>query len=202
MGRVAGEFHDFAGREEPEDGDSGDHADGDPGRDEGHRDGAHVEAQGGSLLGHAAGGRGPAAALDEGGEDHPGDGGEGADGSVESDGSGRDAADSDPVGRDGDERQSQEEGEVGPEDAVGDLVEVVDEVVVVDPVDADLDEAEEIDENKGKVEAEGGEAGYLFAGDMELEDHDSDDDGDDAVGEGFEAGGREAVCFFLGHGNG
>jgi hypothetical protein len=138
--------------------------------------------------------------LNEGGEDHPGDSGEGADGCVKSDGKGRDAADADPVGSDGDERQREEEGEIGPEDAVSDLVEVVDEVVVVDPIDAGLDEAEEIDKDERKVEAEGGEVGYFFAGDMEFENHDGDDDGDDAVGEGFEAGGSEAVGFFSGMG--
>ncbi len=80
-----------------------------------------------------------------------------------------------------------------------DLVEIVDEVVMVDPVDAGLDEAEEIDEDERESLAEGLEVGYFFAGDVELEDHDGDDDGDDAIGKCFESGGGEAICFFLWH---
>ncbi len=66
---------------------------------------------------------------------------------------------------------------------------------MVDPVDAGLDEAEEIDEDERDCLAEGIEVGYFFAGDMELEDHDGDDDGDNAVGKCFEPGGGEAVWF-------
>ncbi len=80
--------------------------------------------------------------------------GEGAGEGVERDGEGRDAAVAHPVGGEGDQRKAEEEGEVGPEDAVGDVVEVVGEVVVVDPVDAGLDEAEEIDEEEGEDGAE------------------------------------------------
>jgi hypothetical protein len=137
--------------------------------------------------------------LDEDRENHPWDGGEGANGGVESDGKGRDAADGNPVGSNGDERQREEESEVGPEDAVGDLIKVVDEVVVVNPVDAGLNEAEEIDEDEREFKAKRVEVVYFFVGDMKLQDHDGDDDGDNAVREGFQSGGSESVCFFLGH---
>ena len=99
-------------------------------------------------------------------------------------------------GGEGEEREAEEEGEVGPEDAVGDVLEVVDEVVVVDPVDAGLDEAEEIDGEEREEGVEAVEVGDVFGGDVELEHHDGDDDGDDSVGEGFEAAGGER----FGHG--
>jgi hypothetical protein len=70
---------------------------------------------------------------------------------------------------------------------------------MVDPVNACLDEAEEIDEDERKFNAERAEVSDFLAGNVDFEDHDRDDDGDDAVREGFEPGGSEAVCFFLGH---
>jgi len=59
--------------------------------------------------------------------------------------------------------------------------------VVVDPVDGGEGEGEEIEEQRGDDGAEAGRA--VCVGNLELEHHDGDDDGDDAVGEGFEAGG-------------
>jgi hypothetical protein len=89
-------------------------------------------------------------AADAGGKNDPGDSGEHAGEGVERDGEGRDAAVADPGGGEGDQGEREEEGEVRPEDAVGDVVEIVDEVVVVDPVDAGLDEAEEVDGEQGE----------------------------------------------------
>ena len=121
---------------------------------EGDGDGAEVEGSGDGLLDGAAGQGLAGGAADEGGEDDPGDGGKGAGEGIECDGEGGDAAVADPRGGERDQREREEEGEVRPEDAVGDVVEVVDEVVVVDPVDARLDEAEEIDEEE-RGEGEG-----------------------------------------------
>ena len=70
---------------------------------------------------------------------------------------------------------------------MGDVVEVVDEIVVVDPVDARLDEAEEIDGEQRNEREKAVDVRDFLAGDVELEHHDGDDDGDDSVGEGFEA---------------
>ena len=80
-----------------------------------------------------------------------------------------------------------------------DLVEIVDKIVMVDPVDAGLDEAEEIDEEDREGLAKGIDVAYFLAGDMEFQDHDGDDDGDNAVGECLQPGGAEAIWFFLGH---
>jgi hypothetical protein len=70
---------------------------------------------------------------------------------------------------------------------VGDVFDVVDEVVVIDPVNAGLDEAEEIDEEEREDGVEAADVGDVFGGDVEFEHHDGDDDSDDSVGEGFEA---------------
>ena len=68
--------------------------------------------------------------------------------------------------------------------------------MVVDPVDAGLDEAEEIDEEQRQDGVQAGDVGDVFGGDLELQHHDGDDDGDDSVGEGFEAAWGQG----LGHG--
>ena len=94
-------------------------------------------------------------------------------------------------GEEGQERGGEEEGEVGVEDAMVGLVGAVDEVVVIDPVDSDEAEGEEVDEENGGEGAESGKA--ILGGDFELEDHDGDDDGEDSVGEGFEACGGEEL---------
>jgi hypothetical protein len=82
---------------------------------------------------------------------------------------------------------------------VGDVVEIVDEVMVVDPVDAGLNEAEEIDGEEWGEGDKAVEVRNFFARDVELEHHDGDDDGDDSVGEGFEAAwgeglGHDGLC--------
>ena len=70
------------------------------------------------------------------------------------------------------------------------LLDAMDEVMVIDPVDTDEGEGEEVDEEDGG-DFEEASRPVLF-GDLELEDHDGDDDGEDSVGEGFEArGGKE-----------
>ncbi len=104
------------------------------------------------------------------------------------------------IGKEGQERKAEEEAEVGPQDEHVDLFEPVDEVVMVDPVDAGEDEGEQVDDEGGEDGDEAGEAGFVR--DFELEHHDGDDDGDDAVGEGFQArwgglvrhGGRLVAC--------
>ena len=55
-------------------------------------------------------------------------------------------------------------------------------------------EGDEIEAQRGENGAEARNA--VLVGDLELEHHDGDDDGDDSVGEGFEAGWGEDV---MGH---
>jgi hypothetical protein len=91
------------------------------------------------------------------------------------------------------EREAEEEEEIGVENEFVGFFGAVDEVVVIDPVDADEGKGDGIDgqggdygEDTGEIDLEAG--GAFGVRDLELEHHDGDDDGDDAVGEGFEAG--------------
>jgi hypothetical protein len=59
-------------------------------------------------------------------------------------------------------------------------------VVVVVPVDADVEEAEHVAEQDGQDGDEGGE--LIAFGDVEVNDHDGEDDCEDTIAEGFEAG--------------
>ena len=56
---------------------------------------------------------------------------------------------------------------------------------MVDPVNANAGEGDEIEAQGGENGAKAGDAVFMW--DFELEHHDGDDDGDDSVGEGFEA---------------
>ena len=91
-------------------------------------------------------------------------------------------------GEEGQKRETEEEAEVGVEDKVVGLFGAVDEVVVVNPVDPDEGKGDEIEAERGENGAGAGEA--VLVGNLELEHHDGDDDGDDSVGEGFEASWR------------
>jgi len=107
-------------------------------------------------------------------------------GGVKSDGEGVELFVEDVGGEEGQEREAEEEEEVGVEDGLVGLFGAVDEVVVVDPVNAGEGEGDGVDVEGGKDGVEAG--GAVLVGDFEFEHHDGDDDGDDAVGEGFEAG--------------
>ena len=79
------------------------------------------------------------------------------------------------------------------------MFQVIDEVMVVDPVDADLNETKQVNEDERKDFMQAGEIADFARGYLELEHHDGDDDGDDAVGEGFEAAwgeglGHDGLC--------
>jgi hypothetical protein len=98
-------------------------------------------------------------------------------------------------GEEGEQREAEEEAEVGVEDEVIGLFGAVNEVVMVDPIDPDEGKGDEVKAEGGENGANTGEA--VLVGDLELKHHDGDDDGDDSVGEGFEAGwGRDV----MGHG--
>jgi len=89
-------------------------------------------------------------------------------------------------GEEGQKREAEEEAEVGVEDEFVGLFGSVDEVVVVDPVNTGEGKGDEVQAKRGKDGAKSVEA--ILVGDLELEHHDGDDDGDDSVGEGFEPG--------------
>jgi hypothetical protein len=124
-------------------------------------------------------------------QEEEGEAGDDHRGGVEGDGEGVGVLLEDVGGEEGQKRGGEEEGEVGVEDAMVGLFGAVDEVVVVDPVDADEGEGEEVDEENGGEGEEAGDA--VLVRDFELEDHDGDDDGEDSVGEGFEARGGEEL---------
>jgi hypothetical protein len=57
---------------------------------------------------------------------------------------------------------------------------------MVDPIYRRESEGDEIEAQRGQDSSETGKA--VLVGNLELDHHDGDDDGDDTVGEGFEAG--------------
>jgi hypothetical protein len=86
----------------------------------------------------------------------------------------------------GQKREAEEEAEVGVKDEFVGLFGAVDEVVMVHPIDRGKSEGDEIEAQRGENGAEACDP--FLVGDLELKHHDGDDDGDDSVGEGFEAG--------------
>ncbi len=72
-------------------------------------------------------------------------------------------------------------------DGAGDVLDGLEHVVVVVPVDGEVDEAQEVREEDGPKGLEGLEGGGGLVGDFELQDHDGDEDGWwDAIAECFE----------------
>ena len=94
-------------------------------------------------------------------------------------------------GKERKKRETEEEAQVGVEDKVVGLLGAMDEMVVVNPIDPDKAEGDEIEAERGENGVEAGEA--VLVGNLELKHHDGDDDGDDSVGEGFEASWRGDV---------
>ena len=75
--------------------------------------------------------------------------------------------------------------QVGPQDAAADFLRGLQHVVMIVPVDADEDEAQDVAEEYRDQGLQGGEIMPLRH--FHLQHHDGDDDGDHAVTEGFEA---------------
>src|SRR5450631_589566 len=89
-----------------------------------------------------------------------------------------------PGCRDREEREPEQQVEVAPQDGPVDALDNLEHVMVVAPVDADVDEAEQVGQ-----ELRGGAAKRLEGGlvrDLQLQNHDGDDDGEDAVAKRFE----------------
>src|ERR1700677_550324 len=89
------------------------------------------------------------------------------------------------------QRQAEEKAEVGIEDEFVGLLGAVNELVMVNPVNAGEGEGEEVKAQGGWNRGE--TPGAVLVGHLQIQSHDGDDDGDDSVGEGFEAGWIEDV---------
>jgi hypothetical protein len=180
------------GGSNPDDGDEGDEAkrqarmlEGERDRDEIDEEGKVVFALDGGVLGFQFA-RVAQAAADgqaqeekaEAGQDHGGD--------VDGDREGVHLFFEDVGGEEREQREAEKEAEVGVEDTLVSLFGAVDEVVMVDPVNANESKGDEIEAEGGENGAEAGET--VLVGNLELEHHNGDDDGDDSVGECFEAG--------------
>lgn len=91
-----------------------------------------------------------------------------------------------------DERLKHEEDGIDPDHAVIGLAGEAEDVVMVEPEFADDDEADEPAKELGKLIEQlmaefGDAAGIVESGDAEIEDEEGDDNGEDAVTEGFDA---------------
>jgi hypothetical protein len=84
------------------------------------------------------------------------------------------------------QRETEEKAKVGVEDQFIGILGSMDEVVVVNPVNADESEGDEVESESRKDGPEALDA--VLMRDLELKHHDGDDDGDDSVGEGFKSG--------------
>jgi len=97
-------------------------------------------------------------------------------------------------GREGDQREAEQQQIVGPDEARRHTTRRDQQIVVIDPVDRDKDEAEQIDrERRPQLEERGR---FCTLRRLQVEHHDRDNDGDDPVGEGFQAGLGEASLAF------
>ena len=76
---------------------------------------------------------------------------------------------------------------IRPEDTSIDVVGDVEQMVVIVPVDPDVDEAEDVREEERENREECRE--IIAMRDTKLEHHDGDENGNHAVAEGLEAGG-------------
>jgi hypothetical protein len=189
------------GGSNPNDGDEGDEAKRQAWMLEGERDSDEIDEEGKvvfaldggvfrfqfSRVAQAAADGQPKKEKAEAGQDHGGD--------VDGDGEGVHLLFEDVGGKEREQREAEEEAEVGVEDTLVSLFGAVDEVVMVDPVNPHEGEGDEIEAEGGENGAETGEA--VLVGNLEFEHHDGDDDGDDSVREGLEASWGGSV---MGHG--
>lgn len=181
---------DAAVGNEPDDGDDYEAECGDPRADEGQRNRRNVNGDGEFAFAVAANGLSQSGGLamqsEEGpDEDVVGDGSEEEDDSVEGDGPRGEMIVPHPCGGEGNKRKPEEEMKIGPEGGSVDVLNSVEQVMMIAPVNANEYEAEDVAEKNWKDRAKRFERAAAWR--FHLEDHDGDDDGEDAVAEGFEA---------------
>lgn len=182
--------------EDPDEGDDGVEEHGGSGVQTGDREGEDVEAEGdpvfalggGAAMGVLAG-EAEAALNGETQQHESGACGEKGRG-VEDDGEAVAILLKHPGGEVGEKRGAEKKEEVAVEDATVYLLNAADEQMVIDPIDAGEGEGKDVDEEDRKDGVEAG--GAVLMRNFELEHHNGDDDGEDAIGEGFEAAGGEA----------
>ena len=86
-----------------------------------------------------------------------------------------------PGGDEGHDREPKQKVQVGPENAAGDLRGRVQQVMVVVPVDPDVDEAQEVAHEQGDERLQVREVRAVRH--LQFEHHDGDDDGEHAIAE-------------------
>ncbi len=177
---------------EPEEGDGDEEGVGDPGADEGEGDGEEVERGRDFAFPVVADGGGEegvgALLLDDGGlQNVVGDGGHEEDEAVDGGGYRSEMVLADPRRGEREKREPEKQVEVRPEDAARDFFGGVEQVMMVVPIDADVDETEDVAEEDGQERFQDGEVGRVR--DFQSQHHDGDDDREDAIAEGFEPGG-------------
>lgn len=195
VGVVAGvigfAWFDAGGGRHPDDGDEGTQAESHVGMGEGHRNSHQISeervemlALDGGVLGLEFAGEAEAAANGEAqqqkaeaGDDHRRD--------VEGDREGVHLFFKHIRGEEGQQRQAEEEEEIGIEDELIGLLGAVDQVVMIYPIYPRKCKGDGIDGEDWENRVEPGDS--VLAGNFELKHHDGDDDGDDSVGEGFKA---------------
>jgi hypothetical protein len=183
---------DAAVGDEPEEGDEDKEGVGDEGVDEGEGDGEEVAGGGEFPLPVIANGRGEEGAgallLDDGAlQNVIGDGGHEEDEAIDGGWYGREMVFVDKGGGEREKGEPEKQMEVRPKDAAGDTFSGLKKMMMVVPINADVDKTQDVAEEDGQDRFESGEVGSVR--DFQLEHHDGDDDREDTVAEGFEPGG-------------
>jgi hypothetical protein len=183
---------DAAVGDEPEEGDEDEEGVGDQRADKGEGDGEKVAGGGEFSFPVVADGGGEegvrALLFDDGAlQNVVGDGGHEEDEAVDGGGDRGEMVFVDKGGGKREKGEPEKQVEVCPEDAAGDAFGGLEKVMMIVPVNADVDEAQDVAEEDGQDRFQFGEVGPVR--DFQFQHHDGDDDGEDTVAEGFEPGG-------------